>query len=140
MIFKASDLNKDLSECQISRTSLIGLGEVATKAMLRFSDDRRSKQIFGHNNDDIQAVNKEEMPLNLNRRYERFLHVNRLHPVATEVYEMRESTRRKTIRKDKLSVDEIDKIIVTYKTEKLTQREIAVKFGVSARLVSSLVV
>ena len=53
---------------------------------------------------------------------------------------MRESTGRKTIRKDKLSVDEIDKIIVTYKTEKLTQREIAVKFGVSARLVSSLVV
>ena len=30
MLFKANDLNKELSACQISRENLLGLGEVAT--------------------------------------------------------------------------------------------------------------
>ena len=59
---------------------------------------------------------------------------------ATEAHELRESAGRKTIRKHQLSSSEVESIIRSYQTKKQTQKEVASVFGVSERLVSSLVV
>ena len=59
---------------------------------------------------------------------------------AFDHLEFREGPRSKTTRKHELSVDEIALIIATAKEGKLTQREVGAKFGVSAALVSRLVV
>ena len=53
---------------------------------------------------------------------------------------MRESLGQKTIRKHQLSAAEIEAIVDAAKTGQRTQKEIALEFGVSARLVSSLFV
>ena len=59
---------------------------------------------------------------------------------ARDAYEMRESVGQKTIKKHQLSIAEVEAIIDAYKTGKRTQSEVACAFGVSSRLVSSLVV
>ena len=38
MLFKAADLNQELSQCEIPLSSLLGLGEIATKVKARFSE------------------------------------------------------------------------------------------------------
>jgi hypothetical protein len=53
---------------------------------------------------------------------------------------MRESVGQKTIKKNQLSAAEVEAIIVACQTGKQTQSEVACAFGVSSRLVSSLVV
>ena len=58
---------------------------------------------------------------------------------AIEAYEQRDSIGRRTIKKHELSAAEIEEILQCVRDDKLAHREAAVKFGVSPRLVSSLV-
>ena len=57
----------------------------------------------------------------------------------TEVYGMRETVPRRTIKKHELSADEVEKIVDAGRTMKRTRQEIGVAFGVSGRLVTRLV-
>ena len=76
----------------------------------------------------------------MTRKYDRSSDLRNRLTTATDEYKLRESVGRKTIKKHQLSAAEIEAIINACKTGQQTQREIALEFGVSARLVSSLVV
>ena len=53
---------------------------------------------------------------------------------------MREGTGRKKIKRNQLSAAEVEEIVEAARTKGRTQKETAFNFGVSERLVSSLVV
>ena len=130
-LFKASDLNKELSECEISMSNLIGLGEIATLAKLRFSADSENAPAQATGDSVNQSEHDTHQRFSLNRRYTRSASTRSQLVTATEAYDMRETVGRKTIKKHQLSVEEIKEIVEAGKALKQTQKEIAAKFGVS---------
>ena len=140
MLFKAADLNQELSQREIPLSSLLGLGEIATKVKARFAEARApaEEQTLSER---VRAVVPEAPGrLQLTRKYDRPIDLRKRLTTATDDYEMRESVGRKTIKKHQLSAAEIEAIINACKAGRQTQKEVALEFGVSARLVSSLVV
>ena len=140
MLFKAADLNQELSQCKIPLSSLLGLGEIATKVKARFAEARVpvEEQTLSER---VRGVVPEALGrLQLTRKYDRSIDLRKRLTTATDDYEMREAVGRKTIKKHKLSAAEIETIINACKTGRQTHKEVALEFGVSPRLVSSLVV
>ena len=110
----------------------MGLGKLATDAKKRFTAVLES---LGANS----AHESSERAEKIKRGYARGSRGTAKLGGAFDTLEFREGPSNKTKKKHELSSAEIMQIINAVKVDKLSQHEVAVKFCVSARLVSSLV-
>ena len=111
MLFKAADLSQELTQSEIPLSSLLGLGEIATKVKARFS--HASMQASAQDPSDYTRAASAEEPrrIQLTRRYDRAACPRRRLATASDAHEMRETVGHKTIRKHQLSAAEIESII-----------------------------
>ena len=84
--------------------------------------------------------NGDDQIIKLKRGYDRGQRCQAKLGAAFDDLGFREGPRRKTKKRHELSTDEVVQIVDATKVDKLAQREVAAKFGVSARLVSQLVI
>ena len=136
--FKNNDLDPSLVHQEAPLDKLIYYGKVASAVKSRFeraiidaSDDKnpelRSSQL------DSAAKN-----INLQRAYDRKINLeDQLGPVTLKA-KYADNSLRKPIHRSKLSSTELRALVEAARCERLTHKELAFKYGVSQRLIQSL--
>ena len=132
-IFKRDDLQRDLAGSRLEQQELMGLGQVATAVRQRFMTPITVPDREWAERDDGRVIK-------LKRGYTRGDRGQVQFRGAFDELEFREGPRRKTKRRHELSSEEVARVINAVKVDKLGHREVATKYGVSAKLVSELVV
>ena len=120
MLFKKQDLSQPLSQCEIPLSSLLGLGEVATRAKRRFMDAACEDAPLIPREPQVDREPEDQLKIELKRRYQRLKRPPKDLTSPTELYALREAIGRKTIKKHELLVSEMEEIVETSKRTKQT--------------------